>query len=272
MAQAQRGIRRRVQLFMITTLLFIAGVLIIYGQRTGKLTIFGDVASLPGLVTVSSEVDLAKGTSTGDGNATVLTDEAGTWLTLAPGRATGVAQYDIGHRDITLLQRFKPLTTPPQPAGAAITVQVAGSLDGVAFGRLTEPQPLTTDTEFPQAIDLTTLLPTGSHFVRIQLTLSATNPAQPPRFAGFAVNYELSQANSTSNSGGTGGTVSADAVSATVATVNQTVAGTVDTPATGTTPTNLAATGVGDWVILVMMLIAIGGMLLLFGGRGFRGK
>ncbi|MBI4032821.1 hypothetical protein HY374_03900 [Candidatus Berkelbacteria bacterium] len=260
--------RRRIQLFIITTVLFLVGVLIVYGQRTGKLTIFGDTATLPGQVTVTDEVDLTKGVSVGDGNATVRTDEAGTWVTIVSGRSIGSAQFDVGNPDIVTLQRFKPLPTPPQPEGTRVTVQFAGSLDGVAFSKLSDPAVLETGTDLPQGIDLTALLPENSHFVRIRVTLASDAPDVSPRFGGFSLNYELANpAGQTQSSG----TVSADPVASATVTVNSTVTGTTNQPSTPSSPGNLAATGVGDWVIVLMFLVAIGGALFLMRGRGYGG-
>lgn len=265
-------IRRRALLFVCTTVLALLGTLLVYGQRTGKLTIFGDVATLPGLVSVSNDTDLSKGVSAGDGNTTVLTDEAGTWLTLVPGAKSGTAQFDVGHPDIVALQRFKPLPTPPQPVDTTITVQVAGSLDGIAYARLSEPESVETGVDTPAGLDLTSRLPEGSHFARIRLTLASNDPAGPPRFAGFGVNYELAVPTPTNQSSNGSGTVSADPVAEATVTVNSTLAGSSATAPPPPAPTGLAATGVGDWVILLMFLLAIGGALLLMSGRGFGGK
>ncbi|MBI2589793.1 PKD domain-containing protein [Candidatus Berkelbacteria bacterium] len=61
-------LRRKMLLFVVVTLAFLGGVILLYGQRTGKLTIFGDVPNVPGQLTISSPVDLQKGIDAGDKN------------------------------------------------------------------------------------------------------------------------------------------------------------------------------------------------------------
>ena len=145
-------------------------------------------------------------------------------------------------------------------------MQFAGSLDGVAYGRSSTPQQLRTDTDFPEPIDLRALLPEHSRFVRIILTMSRTDPAVQPRFAGFTVNYELATGASSSGQN----TVSADPAAAVKLSVNNTTAGSVDAPAPPSSPNSLAATGVGDWIIVGMFALAIGGALLLLRMRNDR--
>lgn len=65
-------LRQRIILFLIATVVLLGGALIIYGQRTGKLTIFGATPSSPAQVVVSNVTDLQKGIQAGDGNTELV--------------------------------------------------------------------------------------------------------------------------------------------------------------------------------------------------------
>ncbi|MBI4023041.1 PKD domain-containing protein [Candidatus Berkelbacteria bacterium] len=68
-------LRHRLGLFLLVTLVLLGGVLVVYGERTGFLTIFGETPAAPGKITIKDEVDLKKGLEPGDGNLT-FTDSA----------------------------------------------------------------------------------------------------------------------------------------------------------------------------------------------------
>ncbi len=65
-------LRRRIVLFLIATVVLLGGALLLYGQRTGKLTIFGATPTAPSKLEVTNDTDLRKGVSAGDGNVELV--------------------------------------------------------------------------------------------------------------------------------------------------------------------------------------------------------
>lgn len=226
--------RKRFGLYLIVTIVFLAGVALLYGQRSGRLAIFADVPVVPGSLELTDPIDLAKGLQPDSGltaNATGIHFEEGSPRTIAS------AQFDIGNPQITTIYRVRPLGVVSAP-GEAVSLQVAGSLDGVSWGELSAP--LTLDTGPESAVAVTDILPPGSHFIRIVLTFVRTEITSTPSLGGLALDYDLLAGQSTGRLD-----VSADPVSPNAqVTVNATVAGSTEAPARTRDTAALAATGV----------------------------
>ena len=60
-------LRHRITLYLAVFALIATSVVLIYLQRTGKLTLFADVLNTPGTIVVQNEADLQKGITAGDG-------------------------------------------------------------------------------------------------------------------------------------------------------------------------------------------------------------
>lgn len=65
-------LRQRLVLFLVLTVVLLGGALLIYGQRTGRLTIFGAIPSTPAKITITSPTDLQKGVAAGNGNTELV--------------------------------------------------------------------------------------------------------------------------------------------------------------------------------------------------------
>lgn len=238
--------RQKLGLFVLITAVFLGAVLLLYNQRTGSLTIFGDASALAASVTVSDPVDLEKGVTAGNGNAQVV--DGAIVLLDASSTRPGTAQFDIGSPEVTQFQRFRSLQPTPAPPGTEITLQLAGSLDGISFRSLGSPISLVPD----QRIDLTVLIPSGSHYLRIITTLKTTTVGVSPRFAGFGLDYEV-LGDVTGDGRFDASADTATLSSATNVTVNGTLTGSTDADtgnkARRAATQRLAGTGIGGWLI-----------------------
>ncbi len=176
--------RQRVVLFVIVTLVFLGGGVLIYAERTGLISIFADIPNVPGTIRVTDSIDLQKGLEAGEN--VELVDGV---IRLQPGATAGRCQYDVGSPQIKEFFRFQAVKTEDFPPNTGIKLRFASSLDGVAFGPLSAPITLSPAATSPDTIDLTQVLPENVHFLRITCELVGT-PEASPIFAGFTLDYE----------------------------------------------------------------------------------
>lgn len=253
-------LRQKFGLFAIITFVFMGGAVLLYGQQTGGLTILADASSLAGNVTIKEDVDLQKGITAGNGNTQLAS--GGIELITASPAQTGTAQFDIGNPDVTQFQRFRNLQSQPSAPGAEVRVQFAGSLDGISFHSLGNPTAL----EPSQAVDLTTMVPSGSHFLRLIFTLQTSIPGASPRLEGFSLDYEVLGVAKAASSLDVTADQTADLSAATVVTVNGTLAGSTDADAGNAArkaaTKQLAGTGVNFWLIGLLALWLFGSVSL----------
>ncbi len=240
-------LRQKLLLFVGLTAVFVGAAGLLYSQRTGALTIFGDASALAASVMVQQPVDLQKGVTAGNGNTQVF--EGGIQLRQAIVSRPGTAQFDIGSPEVTQFQRFRSLQSEPSAPGTSVTIQVAGSLDGISFRSLGDPVVLSPG----QTIDFTGLVPSGSHFLRLIATLSTTVPGTSPRFDGFGLDYEVLGPLTASGRLDVAADTPTDLAAATAVTINGTLAGTNDADtgnrARREATKQLAATGTDGWLI-----------------------
>src|SRR3990167_8573566 len=115
MPRVRTPVRRQVLTFSIAFGAILLGVLLIYWQRTGALTIFGDQPVTPGTLEVNQAVDLQKGASAGD-DGVVVTSGALTLRHDASGYASrGTARFDVGNAQILNLFRLRPILSAVPP-------------------------------------------------------------------------------------------------------------------------------------------------------------
>lgn len=236
-------LRRRLLLFTCVALVCLTGVLLVYWQRTGKLTIFGDAPVTPATLEITTGTDLAKGVAAGDGGT--MLDEGIVTLTkqsliplFGPGYAKrGTAEFVLGNAEVTQIYRVRLLGNNTQPEGTAVALDVAGSLDGISFGEFVSAGNVSLTQ--PITIDLAPLIAPGSHFVVLRWTLTTTNTDRSPQLAGFALDYET-------------------AGDPTAMLINRTSPGVTDRNAESIAarPRTLAATG-GSVAVLALLTIAI---------------
>lgn len=244
-------LRQKLALFVLTTLVFMGGAVLLYGQQTGSLTILADATALSGNVSIDQPIDLQKGVTAGNGNAHLV--EGGIELEQAVPALPGTVQFDIGNPEVTQFQRFRSLQSEPLAPGTSISLAFAGSLDGISFRSFGDPISLMPS----QTIDLRTIVPSGSHYLRLLATLKTTVSGSSPRFGGYSLDYEVLGPPSASSFD-----VSADAApnlaEVTTVTVNGTLAGSSDADAGNSTrraaTKQLAGTGINPWIIVLVGL------------------
>ncbi|MBI4185515.1 hypothetical protein HY524_00505 [Candidatus Berkelbacteria bacterium] len=217
--------RRSWWTFLFMTAVLLGGVLLLASQRSGQLTIFGDASALGARVTVAGETDLEKGVRAGDGLLTVR-NGAIEIRDLASARS-GTAQFDIGNPELTEFQHFRVVAATALEPNTSIALQFASSRDGIAFESLSHPITLT-QAVFEDGLDLRTVVPASSHYLRVLFKLTALGTETTPRLDGFSIDYEiLGEA-----SAGSPLNISADSPpdirSTTAVTINGTLTGTTE--------------------------------------------
>lgn len=240
-------LRNRFVLWLVVVAVFSSGVLLVYAQRTGQLTIFGDTPSLSGALTVTDPLDLVKGL---DADGPLVADETGLHFQPSTGATQGRCQYDVGNPKITRFYRVRPLDVSLD-AGSSLSLQFAGSLDGVSWSALSTPVGVTSETE--SVVDVTGLIPTGSHFLRTVCTLSRTTTSSQPSLGGLTINYDLFDAGSQGQLA-----VSADVVAANAAlSINGQRPGSAEAMSYQRDTGVLAATGLEPGLILGALLLLL---------------
>lgn len=179
--------RQRFFLFVLATVLFLGGAFLSYAQKSGQLSIFADAPVVPGMVSVTNPIDLQKGITNGDGNLVLNTNKIELKKEETGYAKSGRCLFDIGSPQVTQFFRFSSQVTTSLPAGTAIAVSFASSLDGISFGTPTAPIQLTGVSA--QTIDLEPLVEENAHFLRITCTLLSTDSTVTPSFGGFSLDY-----------------------------------------------------------------------------------
>jgi|GEM_PF-6867095 len=194
--------RKRLYLSMLVTVLILGSAVLVWASRTGRLTIFGDTATLQTkTLSVTDPLDLAKGVDAGDSN-TQLTKRG---IELNTNASHGTAVFTVGQRDIQTLYRIIPTLPTPIVAGNSMTIAVAGSLDGVAFSDFSPEQTISPSggadaNGLPVNLDF--LLPSDSRFLKVRLTLTQTDATKPVVFGGFTLSYGVPAVTTSSDSTG----------------------------------------------------------------------
>lgn len=235
--------RKRLYLSITILVLTLGAAVSVWAFKTGKLTIFGDAATLQTKsISVVSPADLLKGVIAGSG--TQVTSRG---IELVEGGTSGTAVFTVGERDIQTLYRIVPTLPLPITTGSTITISVAGSIDGVAFDPYSPEQPLSQDSSGSAnglPVDLGFLVSPDSRFARVRIALSRTDPATPVVFAGFTLSYGIPTA----------------VVTTTDATNQVLVNGTAAESAVGTPPPkpgrpdSLVVTGIDPIIVVVILL------------------
>lgn len=233
--------RSRSQVLMSLALVFLilGAAWATWSWRTGRLTIFGDAEeTLNADLSVTDTLDLAKGASAGDGNLVV---DNGT-LVLSGASRSGTAQFTVGQREVVALHRIVPEIDEPYSGASAISFSVAGSPDGISFNQFSPPQPVVVDIvgglQKVRPIELGFLVPEGSRFVRVRLTLERPPSGELPGVHGFTLNYSQ-RASLTSD----------DSLTVNGSPANQSVATPIPKPGR---PATLVVTGPGSWLWLLL--------------------
>lgn len=178
--------RERIVLFIVATLIFLGGAILIYLQRTGILTVFGDVVKIPTSITLNNPIDLSKGIKRNlalDQGAIVLTKSQDGFVN------HGECIFDIGSPQVLGFTNMTLLRDSQIPPSTTITARFAGSRDGVQFDELSDPIRL----QINEAVNLAEILQENSHFVRIACALETQDSQITPRLTGFTVYYEALQ-------------------------------------------------------------------------------
>ena len=183
--------RKRLYLSIGITVLIVVAAVGVWAFKTGRLTIFGDSATLQTqTISVLNPVDLAKGVNAGNGKTQVTSRG----IELTEGATTGTAVFIVGERDIQTLYRIVPTLPLSISTGTSITVSVAGSLDGVAFGPYSPEQTLSDDGSGSAnglPVDLGFLVSSDSRFAQVRVTLHRTDTTTSVVFGGFALSYGI---------------------------------------------------------------------------------
>ena len=184
------NLRRRVLLSLLVTIFILGSAFLVWGSSTGRLSIFADQTNvLNADLAVTSPVDLAKGVSAGDQQVAA----SDTGIQLLPGARSGNAIFSVGERDVLTFHRVVPIVPSSLGSHSHITLQFAGSTDGVSYNDYSSPQLVTVDatTEKVDPISLDFLIPSESRFLRVKVILDRSDVTESPTFSGFTVNYDL---------------------------------------------------------------------------------
>ena len=184
------NLRKRLFLSLVVTLFILGSAILVWGESTGRWSIFADQTTVVNTdLAVNSQIDLVKGVSAGDQMLTTINNG----IELLPNMRSGNAVFSIGQNNVLKFYRVVPIIPTTLGSHSSVSMQFAGSIDGVAYSDYSPVQPVSFDPTSGQAepINLEFLIPDPTRFLKIKVILERTDATESPVFGGFTANYDL---------------------------------------------------------------------------------